>query len=188
MCVRVGIGLSGGGRTPIPESTEQDSNRQVSAPAAWMVTRLGHVWDGSGSGVNRMRADLLGTVATAEDLALGFHTVADDPTAAVGAARGQRIDRALETIVSARLAAKTDLHGLVVVVAAYIALCHCHCSSSYYICRQRLTHDGSVYHRSTAARMPARLSAAVMPGAVSTASASLVRDLYLIDSRKPRDY
>src|SRR5262249_54481753 len=145
------------------------------------VSRPGRARDVRGSGVNRVCADLLGAVAAAEDLPLGLHAVADHPAAAVGAARGQGVDRALETIIGARLAVKTALHGLVIVVPTHLALCHC--SSSLPHCRPRLGHDGSVYRRSTAALMPARLSAAVMPGAVSTVSASLLRASSLIDSR-----
>jgi hypothetical protein len=68
-------------------------------------------------------------VDAAEDPALFFDAVADDPAAAVRAGRGQRLYGALETIEYVRLTAQGNLEALVVVVSADFALSHINNSS-----------------------------------------------------------
>jgi hypothetical protein len=65
-----------------------------------------------------------GTVRTAEDLAIGFHAMADDPTLAMGTGRGEGMDRTLETIKRVTSAGNSNLHALVILVATDFAFRH----------------------------------------------------------------
>jgi hypothetical protein len=60
----------------------------------------------------------------AEDFASLLHTVTDDPALAVGANRGQRVDRALEAIEGVMLAANNHLKGLVIFIFTNFACSH----------------------------------------------------------------
>src|SRR5262245_25628452 len=63
-------------------------------------------------------AHTFSAVVAAEELAASLQPVADDPDAAGCAMRGQRLDRAFETVISMRLAVFDHLEGFIVVVAA----------------------------------------------------------------------
>src|SRR5690606_6225353 len=66
-------------------------------------------------------AHMLGAVGAAEEGAVAFDPVADDPALAVRAGRGDRVDRAFERVEGAGAQRALDGEGLVVVVAADVA-------------------------------------------------------------------
>src|SRR5918999_6190497 len=66
----------------------------------------------------------LGTVRAAVHGAVRLDAVPDDLAAAVVAGRRDRMDGALEAVEHVGLAAASDLHRLVVLVAAHLALRH----------------------------------------------------------------
>jgi hypothetical protein len=63
-------------------------------------------------------------MGAAKDLAIRFHSVPDDPAAAVDAARGQGVNGALETVESVHFAVEMDLQRFVVFVATDFTSCH----------------------------------------------------------------
>ena len=63
-------------------------------------------------------------MSAAEDLAVRFHSVADDPTMTVRTDWGERVDCALEAVESTGDTLLNDSECLVVVVAAKITLGH----------------------------------------------------------------
>ncbi|CAH0064598.1 protein of unknown function [Stenotrophomonas maltophilia] len=67
---------------------------------------------------------MTGAMCAAEDLAVSLDTVSDDGAIAVGAARGERMDRAFERIERAATPALVKGEALVVVVAAHITGSH----------------------------------------------------------------
>src|SRR5215216_3110573 len=67
---------------------------------------------------------LRGAARTAEHLTAGLDAMPDDATAAVLTGRRDCVDRAFERVEDVRLAADGDLHRLVVVVSAHLALSH----------------------------------------------------------------
>jgi hypothetical protein len=58
------------------------------------------------------------------DLPIGFHTVPNDPAAAVWADRRQRVDRALEAIERVMLAGYDHFKRLVIFIFANFACSH----------------------------------------------------------------
>src|SRR3954451_9532162 len=78
------------------------------------VQALGAVRDALDAAVRR-------AVGAAVDGPARLDAVADHPAAAVGADRGERVDRALEAVEHVRLAAAPDLECPVVLVAADLA-------------------------------------------------------------------
>ena len=64
---------------------------------------------------------------TAEDFAVGFHTVPDDPAIAVWADRRQRVDRAFEAIECVMLSGYDHFKRLVIFVFTNFA-----CSHTYF--------------------------------------------------------
>src|SRR5215211_6478874 len=71
-----------------------------------------------------LHARALGAVRAAEDPVAGLDAVPDDLAAAVVADRRHGVDRAFEAVEHVRLAAARDLHRLVVLVPADLALRH----------------------------------------------------------------
>lgn len=67
-------------------------------------------------------AHLAGTMRAAEILATRFHAVTDDRYLAVEAARREYVDRALKRIEEVRCSSDRELEGLVVSVAAGLAI------------------------------------------------------------------
>ena len=63
-------------------------------------------------------------MGTTKNLAVGFHSMSDDPAAAVGANRRQRVNGTLEAVEDVHAAVKVNLERLVVVVAADFTGCH----------------------------------------------------------------
>jgi hypothetical protein len=64
------------------------------------------------------------TMSTTEDSFMRFHTMPDDPTAAVGTARGKNLNSTLKTVKHMELTSHCDLKGLIIVIAAFFTLSH----------------------------------------------------------------
>src|SRR5262249_39536201 len=78
---------------------------------------------GSGDAVAHLfHARVARTARAAEHLSPGLDAVPDDLAPAVLARRGQPVDGALEAVEDVVIAAVDDLEGLVVLVAAHLAL------------------------------------------------------------------
>jgi hypothetical protein len=60
----------------------------------------------------------------AKDLSVGFHTVPDDPTVAMGADRCQRVDRAFKAIECVMLSGYDHFKRLVVFIFTNFACSH----------------------------------------------------------------
>src|SRR4051812_8181109 len=67
---------------------------------------------------------MAGAIHAAENPAFTLHSMPDDPAVAVVASRRQPVDGALETVKRVRLAPARHGEGLVVIVAAGVALRH----------------------------------------------------------------
>src|SRR5262245_61060219 len=68
---------------------------------------------------------VMGAIRAAEEPAFRFDAVTDDPAAAMFTFRGERMNRAFETVKVMRLPVRPDFHELVVVVAANFAFHKC---------------------------------------------------------------
>ena len=69
---------------------------------------------------------MLGAMSAAENLALAFDTMTNDPGAAMRARRRESVDRALEAVEDMRLALiGCDREGFIVRVPTVFALLHC---------------------------------------------------------------
>jgi hypothetical protein len=105
---------------PLPAARAAASNAAAAAPGTHDF--LSH---GGPRVINHLGyAPLAGAVDTAEEGALRFDAVADDPAPAVVADRRQLLDRALEAVEDVPRASRDHLERQVVVVPAHLALRH----------------------------------------------------------------
>ena len=81
---------------------------------------------GSGDAILKLfDASLLGAMRAAKDRTARFHSMANDTTVAVGAARCQSMNGTFETVECHGFSGHIDGERLVVLIAANIASCHC---------------------------------------------------------------